>query len=126
MNPTHLYHSAPNPKANAFLRQTSLSRERRWQPRGLLFIAACAWVATGLVLTAPAAPVPGASSRAGTTTSAIFGRVQSEVTGQYLLNVRVTVEGTALEAFTDAYGTFRLAQVPSGRVTLGVASTGSG
>ncbi|MFM7751944.1 MAG: carboxypeptidase regulatory-like domain-containing protein, partial [Opitutaceae bacterium] len=74
---------------------------------GSLLIAACAGVATGLVHAAPAAA-----------TGAVSGRVQSEVTGQYLLNVRVTVEGTALEAFTDAYGTFRLAQVPAGRTTL--------
>ncbi|MEN9634890.1 MAG: CarboxypepD reg-like domain, partial [Verrucomicrobiota bacterium] len=51
-------------------------------------------------------------------TAAVSGRVQSEVTGQYLLNVRVTVKGTDLTAFTDSYGIFRLAGVPSGTVTL--------
>ena len=73
---------------------------------------------------AAATPAPVASIRAETTTGAISGRVQSESTGQYLLNARVTVEGTGLEAFTDTYGTFRLAQVPSGRVTLGVFYSG--
>ncbi len=118
MNRTHCFPSAPHTKTNAFFRRLAASREGHGQSRVLLLIAACACIATGLVHTAPAAPAPAASSRAGTATGAIFGRVQSEVTGQYLLNVRVTLEGTALEAFTDAYGTFRLAQVPSGRVTL--------
>lgn len=58
------------------------------------------------------------SAQAQTTPGAVSGRVQSEVTGQYLLNVRVTVKGTALTAFTDSYGIFRLAGVPSGTVTL--------
>ncbi|MBM3856095.1 MAG: hypothetical protein FJ399_23545, partial [Verrucomicrobia bacterium] len=57
-------------------------------------------------------------ARAQTAPGAITGRVQSEVTGQYLMNVRVSIKGTDLSALTDLYGTFRLAQVPSGKVTL--------
>ncbi len=60
----------------------------------------------------------GPGVRAQPATGSISGRVQSEVTGQYLLNVRVTVKGTDLTAFTDSYGTFRLGGVPSGTVTL--------
>ncbi len=72
----------------------------------------------GPISKARAQPASGASPRSEAATGSISGRVQSEVTGQYLLNVRVTVKGTALTAFTDTYGTFRLAQIPSGEVTL--------
>ncbi len=51
-------------------------------------------------------------------TGSVSGRGQSEVTGRYLGNVRGTVKGTALTAFTDNSGTFRLTQVPSDQVTL--------
>ena len=71
-------------------------------------LAACAAILLYLAPRAQAQTAPGAVS----------GRVQSEVTGQYLLNVRVTVKGTDLTAFTDSYGIFRLAGVPSGTVIL--------
>ena len=51
-------------------------------------------------------------------TGEISGRVQNEATGQYLLNARLAVKGTALTAFSDATGTFRLVGVPAGAVTL--------
>ena len=51
-------------------------------------------------------------------TGEITGRVQNESTGQYLNNVRVTVQGTNLAAFTDHTGTFRLSGVPAGAATL--------
>lgn len=54
----------------------------------------------------------------------ISGRVQHAVTGRYLPNVRVTVEGTTLETFTDESGSFRLAQVPAGARTLALFYTG--
>ena len=46
------------------------------------------------------------------------GRVQNAATGQYLNNARVTVKGTDLTVFTDETGTFQLAAVPAGTVTL--------
>lgn len=73
-----------------------------------LLPAVCALILLALVPCARAQPAPGS----------ITGRVQSEVTGQYLMNVRVSIKGTDLSALTDLYGTFRLAQVPSGQVTL--------
>ena len=51
-------------------------------------------------------------------TGSISGRVQNEATGQYLNNARVTVKGTDVTAFTDETGTFRLAGLPAGAVTL--------
>ena len=51
-------------------------------------------------------------------TGEITGRVQNESTGQYLNNVRVTVQGTNLAAFTDHTGTFRLSGVPAGAAML--------
>ena len=51
-------------------------------------------------------------------TGSISGRVQNEVTGQYLNNARVTAKGTGLVVLTDDTGTFRLAGLPAGPVTL--------
>jgi iron complex outermembrane receptor protein len=55
---------------------------------------------------------------------AIEGRVLNARSGEYLERVRVTVEGTALETFTDDAGEFQLAGVPAGTVKLHVFFTG--
>jgi TonB-dependent receptor len=54
----------------------------------------------------------------------IEGRVQNAVTGRYISNARVSIAQTDLMTFTDESGRFRLAQVPSGPVTLEVFFTG--
>ena len=54
----------------------------------------------------------------GTPTGSISGRVQNEATGQYLHNARIAVRGTATTVQTDEFGSFRLAGVPTGSVTL--------
>ncbi|MFM8335030.1 MAG: carboxypeptidase regulatory-like domain-containing protein, partial [Opitutaceae bacterium] len=54
----------------------------------------------------------------------IEGRVTSAATGEPLELARVTVEGTSLEAFTEAGGQFRLTQVPAGAVRVRVFRTG--
>ncbi len=58
-------------------------------------------------------------------TGAIEGRVLNPVTGSYVEGARVTIDGTALETFTDADGRFRLAGVPVGEPRLRVAFTGA-
>ena len=63
-------------------------------------------------------------ARAQSATGAIEGRVLNTGTGEYLENARVTVEGTALEAFTDSLGQFRLAGVPAGAAQVRVFFTG--
>jgi TonB-dependent receptor len=57
-------------------------------------------------------------------TGTISGRVQNVVNGQYLVNARVSVKGTNLEAFTDETGIFHLTQVPSGPAVIEVFYTG--
>ena len=64
------------------------------------------------------------SLHAAVPTGSISGRVQNVVTGQYLTNARVAVQGTEQEAFTDQTGSYRLASVPSGPVVLEVFYTG--
>jgi len=54
------------------------------------------------------------------------GRVFNRATGANLELARVTIEGTALEAFTDAYGQFRLGGVPAGAQRVRVFYTGLG
>jgi len=56
-------------------------------------------------------------------TGSITGRVQNIVTGQYLARARVAVKGTETVAFTDDFGTYRLAAVRSGPVVLEVFYT---
>lgn len=51
-------------------------------------------------------------------TGTLSGRVQSEASGRYLPNARVTVKGTELVAFTDETGSYRLSHVPAGSVTI--------
>ena len=56
-------------------------------------------------------------------TGGIAGRVLNVGTGQYLNNARVSVRGTTTAAFTDKDGSYRLAGLPSGAVTLEVFFT---
>jgi TonB-dependent receptor len=57
-------------------------------------------------------------------TGLVEGRVANAHSGEFLENARVTVEGTALETFTDATGSFRLVGVPAGPAKLRVFFTG--
>ena len=83
------------------------------------------------VLTASLLPAQSPTNAAGSNPATaaagvgtITGRVQNVVTGQYLNNVRVTVQGTELVAFTDQAGQYRLTNVPAGPVVLEVFYTG--
>lgn len=51
-------------------------------------------------------------------TGTIEGRVINTLTGEYVELVRISVEGTTLEAFTDSAGEYRLTNVPAGAVRL--------
>ncbi len=62
--------------------------------------------------------LPAATAQTPTGTAALSGRVQNEITGQYLNNARVVVKGTAVTVFTDDTGTFRLTGLPAGPVTI--------
>ncbi|MEY2877847.1 MAG: hypothetical protein RLZZ15_227, partial [Verrucomicrobiota bacterium] len=55
---------------------------------------------------------------AAAATGAVEGRVSNTVAGTNLKQVRVAVEGTALETLTDEAGEFRLVGVPAGDITL--------
>lgn len=57
-------------------------------------------------------------------TGTIEGRVLNPSTGEYLEFVRVTVEGTSLETFTDSAGQYRLTGVPAGTATVTAFRTG--
>jgi TonB-dependent receptor len=52
------------------------------------------------------------------TTGTIEGRVQNPGTGEYVENVRITIEDTDLETFTDFSGQYRLINVPPGTATV--------
>ncbi|HEY1110590.1 MAG TPA: carboxypeptidase regulatory-like domain-containing protein, partial [Opitutaceae bacterium] len=55
---------------------------------------------------------------------AVEGRVQNQVTGDYLNNARVSIKGTNQVVLTDESGTYRLTGVPAGPVTLRVLFSG--
>ncbi len=57
-------------------------------------------------------------------TGSIEGRVLNARNGEYLENARVTVEGTALETYTDEGGSYRLTKVPAGTARVKVFYTG--
>ncbi|MBL9202726.1 MAG: carboxypeptidase regulatory-like domain-containing protein, partial [Opitutaceae bacterium] len=59
-----------------------------------------------------------------TATGTLEGRVSNPSTGENLELARITVEGTGLEAFTDADGQYRLAGVPAGAVRVRAFRTG--
>ncbi len=54
----------------------------------------------------------------------IEGRVLNTRSGEYVERARVTVEGSPIEAFTDADGNYRLANVPAGSARVRVFFTG--
>lgn len=58
-------------------------------------------------------------------TGIVEGRVSNPATGEHIERARVTVEGTALEAFTDADGFYRLARVPAGEAKVKAFFTGA-
>jgi iron complex outermembrane receptor protein len=57
-------------------------------------------------------------------TGTLIGRVQNSIGGAALENARVTVAENNREAFTDAFGEYRLPGLPAGEVTLQVFFTG--
>ncbi len=65
------------------------------------------------------------STRAQTAaTGTVEGRVSNPATGEFLELVRITVDGTALETFSDAGGQYRLTHVPAGTLQLKAFRTG--
>jgi TonB-dependent receptor len=68
-------------------------------------------------------PGPAQTSSASAT-GAIAGRIMNATGDGFLERVRVTVEGTALETFTDAGGQYRLDGVPAGSAQVKLFYTG--
>ena len=58
-------------------------------------------------------------------TGLIEGRVLNAASGAYVEGARITVEGTALETFTDDSGRYLLAGVPAGEARVRVFYTGA-
>ena len=54
----------------------------------------------------------------------VEGRVLNARNGEYLANARITVENTALEAFTDSDGFYRVTNVPAGAARVTAFFTG--
>lgn len=80
------------------------------------------WIALAVVPGHASAAEPAAAS--ATASGVIEGRVLNSRSGEYIENARLTIEGTALEAFTDANGFYRFAHVPPGTARIKVFYTG--
>ena len=83
-------------------------------PRGTLAFAVPSCLSAFLLCASLAASF----AQSPTGTAALSGRVQNEVTGQYLNNARITVKGSDVAVFTDDTGTFRLTGLPAGPITF--------
>ena len=83
-----------------------------------LFIRAL--ILSAAFLIAAVGPAAAQTTSVGT----VEGRVLNADNGRYLPNARVTVQGTALEAFTDSAGLFRLTNVPAGETKVAAFYTG--
>ncbi len=84
----------------------------------LLLTAAGALLSGGHPASAQAPAVGVSAPRSAAATGAIAGRVQNEITGKYLNKARITIPGTTLTTFTDDFGSFLLADIPGGLVTV--------
>lgn len=100
------------PRATAWMRRVVAST--------LNGLQAGRFFATCLALVLIAAPVAQAQSSTGS----VEGRVLNTGNGRYVGNVRVTVEGTALEALTNEFGEYRLSGVPAGEAQVRAAVSG--
>ncbi len=88
----------------------------------LLLRGPCGWL---LALIAACTCVLGAYAQS-TGTGTIEGRVFDPRRGEYVERARVTVDGQAMEVFTDVTGSYRLDRVPAGPVKVTFFFTGRG
>lgn len=66
----------------------------------------------------------GSAQTTANETGSIAGRVMAAGTDSFLERVRVTIEGTSLETFTDSAGVYRIESVPVGTVRVKLFYTG--
>lgn len=91
-------------------------------PRALLL---CPVLTVAFAATAPqTVQAQAAVVQAPVAVGALRGRVLDTVSGEYLRNAEVRVEGTGLVAYSEDGGAFRLSGVPTGEVTLVVRYAG--
>ena len=57
-------------------------------------------------------------------TGTVTGRVQNPISGRYLINAKVSVQGTGLYTLTDETGSYLLVNVPAGQIVVEVFYTG--
>jgi hypothetical protein len=91
-------------------------------PAPLRLLARTFAIVASCLLSLALAPADALAQSAATAT--ITGRVQNQAANLSLENARITVAGTNREAFTDAFGEFRLTGLAPGTLTLTVFSTG--
>jgi len=82
------------------------------------------WIALAFIPHQSAQVAGGSSAGQAVSTGVVEGRVFNPATGEFVSNAEVSVGGTALLATTSVEGRYRLANVPSGNVTLTVRYAG--
>lgn len=94
-------------------------------PTRIFRVASLAAAGLALFLAASGAGYAQApASVVGAATGSIEGRIAQRATDRFLANVRVAIEGTSRETFTDEIGYYRLDAIPSGAVTVRAFYTG--
>jgi iron complex outermembrane recepter protein len=108
--------AAPRPPASRALEPKSADPPQKSMKSIRPLSVLAAWLAFALGTTPP--------SRAADAPGAIEGRIYNARSGEYLEGVRMTVEGTNLETFTDASGYYRLQPVAPGNRKVAAFFTG--
>src|SRR5690606_30012911 len=101
---------SPSPRIRMTTRADSPSPRVRRDLASVWFLR---WSSSIAVLLLSLGTLPPATSAEGST-GAVSGRVKNAVTGLYLSNARIAVQGTDQIAFTDDSGAYNLVGLKSG------------
>lgn len=82
------------------------------------------WLIAGVLVAGALLRVSALAAEGPAATATITGRVFNAASGLYLNNVRVLVDGTTLQTFTDDSGNYQLRGVPAGAARLKVSYAG--
>ncbi len=114
-------HLTPSPHPAPALRRFPSPRLSLLRPP----LSHCRCLLAFLFLLAPHFAALPARAQESAPTATITGRILNAAGDQYLNQVRVTVRGTGVEAFTDESGSYRLDGLPRQPVVLEVFYTGT-
>ena len=108
-------------RRRAFCRRPNRGTTRARQRADLHSPASFVWCALAIAVLAFS---PALLGQAGGGTGSISGRILNPVTGEYVRNAEVSIQGTTLTALSGDDGTYRFPRVPAGEAVVSVNYTG--